>query len=106
MPNPSPHFIVTGALAAICHYAQVGTELVRLVFERDIPSLGYVSDIAVNISVAIFAVRVIILLCRAFLAAVAFLGGLEDQCVKWGQRRLVELANWVLARLGQDSPLS
>jgi hypothetical protein len=104
MPNHSPHFIITGALAGLFHYAQVGIELVKMLLGAEIPTLGLLSAVAVNVSVAIFAVRIALLACRAVLAAAALVGRLEDECVRWGQRKLVELANWMLARLNQNGP--
>jgi hypothetical protein len=105
MSTRAPHFIITGALTGVCHYAQVGTELLKwLLSEGTIPSLGMMSSMAVNLSVAIFAVRLILMICRFVLAASTIIGSLEDQCVAWARHKLVDLANWMLARLTQDSP--
>ena len=100
MPNTTPHFIITGTLFGISHYAQVGIELLKAIFAGETwPSLEAASVVAIEVSVAFFAVKLFLLVCRLALAVASILSGLEDQCVAWGKSKLVELAKWILDQL-------
>jgi len=105
MPTHAPHLMITGSLTAGAHYTQAGSELVKwLLAEQAPPSLGMVSAIAVNLSIAMFVVRVVPMIFRGYLKFDAAMGDVERQCIAWGQRKLVAGATWMIAQLGQDSP--
>jgi hypothetical protein len=116
MPKRPPHFMITGTLATVSHYAHVGSEFVRVIlFHHAIPVSQWlsgwalspvesISATAVDVSVAILAIRLLLLACRVILAISESIGAMENRCVDWGRRKIVELANWTLARLQNCPP--
>lgn len=102
MPNRPPHFIITGAVAALCHYAQAGVEMLRMVFS-DV-RLESLAAVMLHITMAIVGVRLLLVACRTILAGARLIANLEDRCVAWGRQKVVELANWIIAYLTQESP--
>lgn len=102
MPNRPPHFIITGTIAALCHYAQAGAEMLRMVFSD--MRLETLAAVMLHITMAIVGVRLLLIVCRAILVGARLVANLEDRCVAWSKRKVVDLANWIIACLTQESP--